>query len=402
MIRRPKRPLVWVFGALIVMALAFALRPASVPVDLAVVERGPLRVTIDEEGETRVRDRFVVSAPVAGRVLRIDLEPGDAVTAGKTALASFQPGLPALLDARTRAEAEGRVNVARAALEEARAARDRAQTERDFAESDLKRQRELDRAGLVSAEKLEAAIADARAKADALRLADSAIRTAQRGLEVAQAALVVAGGASTSSPILIRAPVTGVVLKRLRESESVVPAGEPLLEIGDPKNLEVVSDLLSTDAVRISTSNLVLIEGWGGEKTLKGKVRRIEPSGFTKISALGVEEQRVNVVIDFDDAAVGENTLGDGFRVEVRIVVWEKENVLKVPISGLFRLGEDWAIYVVADGRAARRTLTIGQRNSLEAEVLSGLQPGDVVIVHPSDAVENGVRVAPAVVSDCR
>jgi HlyD family secretion protein len=387
--------LVWVFGALIVIALAFALRPGSVPVDLAVVERGLLRVTIDEEGETRVRDRFVVSAPVAGRVLRIDLEPGDAVSAGKTVLASFQPGLPALLDARTRAEAEGRVNVARAALEEARAARDRAQTERDFAESDLKRQRELDRAGLVSAEKLEAAIADARAKADALRVAESAIRTAQRGLEVAQAALVVAGGASTSSPILIRAPVTGVVLKRLRESESVVPAGEPLLEIGDPKNLEVVSDLLSTDAVRISTSNSVLIEGWGGEKTLKGKVRRIEPSGFTKISALGVEEQRVNVVIDFDDAAVGENTLGDGFRVEVRIVVWEKENVLKVPISGLFRLGENWAVYLVADGRAARRTLTLGQRNSLEAEVLSGLQPGDVVIVHPSDAVEEGVRVAP-------
>jgi HlyD family secretion protein len=387
--------LVWVFGALIVIALAFALRPGSVPVDLAVVERGLLRVTIDEEGETRVRDRFVVSAPVAGRVLRIDLEPGDAVTAGKTVLASFQPGLPALLDARTRAEAEGRVNVARAALEEARAARDRAQTDRDFAESDLKRQRELDRAGLVSAEKLESAVADARAKADALRLAESAIRTAQRGLEVAQAALVVAGGASKSSPILIRAPVTGVVLKRLRESESVVPAGEPLLEIGDPKNLEVVSDLLSTDAVRISTGNSVLIEGWGGEKTLKGKVRRIEPSGFTKISALGVEEQRVNVVIDFDDVAVGENTLGDGFRVEVRIVVWEKENVLKVPISGLFRLGENWAIYVVADGKAARRTLTIGQRNSLEAEVLSGLQPGDVVIVHPSDAVEEGVRVAP-------
>jgi HlyD family secretion protein len=387
--------LVWVFGALIVIALAFALRPGSVPVDLAVVERGLLRVTIDEEGETRVRDRFVVSAPVAGRVLRIDLEPGDAVTAGKTVLASFQPGLPALLDARTRAEAEGRVNVARAALEEARAARDRAQTERDFAESDLKRQRELDRAGLVSAEKLEAAVADARAKADALRVAESAIRTAQRGLEVAQAALVVAGSASTGSPILIRAPVTGVVLKRLRESESVVPAGEPLLEIGDPKNLEVVSDLLSTDAVRISTGNSVLIEGWGGEKTLKGKVRRIEPSGFTKISALGVEEQRVNVVVDFDDVAVGGNTLGDGFRVEVRIIVWEKQNVLKVPISGLFRLGEEWAVYVVTDGRAARHTLTIGQRNSLEAEVLSGLQPGDVVIVHPSDAVQEGVRVAP-------
>lgn len=395
MIRRPKRPLVWGFTALIVLALVFAFWPEPVPADFASVERGLLRVTIDEEGETRVRDRFVVSAPVAGQVLRIDLEPGDTVVARKTVLATFQPGLPALLDARTRAEAEGRVNVARAALEEARAARDRAQTDRDFAESDLKRQRELDRAGLVSAEKLEAAVAEARAKADALRVAESAIRTAQRGLEVAQAALVVAGGASTASPMLIRAPVTGVVLRRLRESESVVPAGERLLEIGDPNNLEVVSDLLSTDAVRISTGSLVLIEGWGGEKTLKGKVRRIEPAGFTKISALGVEEQRVNVVIDFDDAAAGKNVLGDGFRVEVRIVVWEKENVLKVPISALFRVGEEWAVYVVGNGRAARRTLTIGQRNSLEAEVLSGLQQADVVIVHPSDAVQDGVRVSP-------
>jgi HlyD family secretion protein len=194
--------------------------------------------------------------------------------------------------------------------------------------------------------------------------------------------------------MLIRAPVTGVVLRRLRESESVVPAGEPLLEIGDPKNLEIVSDLLSTDAVRISAGSLVLIEGWGGEKTLKGKVRRIEPAGFTKISALGVEEQRVNVVIDFDDAAAGQNVLGDGFRVEVRIVVWEKENVLKVPISALFRVGGEWAVYMVGNGRAARRTLTIGQRNSLEAEVLSGLQQADVVIVHPSDAVQEGVRVS--------
>ena len=394
MIRRPKRPLVWGFAALIVLALVFAFWPEPVPADFASVEQGLLRVTIDEEGETRVRDRFVVSAPVAGQVLRIDLEPGDTVVARKTVLATFQPGLPGLLDARTRAEAEGRVNVARAALEEAQAARDRAQTERDFAESDLKRQRELDRAELVSAEKLEAAVAEARAKADALRVAESAIRTAQRGLEVAQAALVVSGGASTSSPILIRAPVTGVVLRRLRESESVVPAGEPLLEIGDPKNLEVVSDLLSTDAVRISTGSLVLIEGWGGEKTLKGKVRRIEPAGFTKISALGVEEQRVNVVIDFDDATAGQNVLGDGFRVEVRIVVWEKENVLKVPISALFREGEEWAVYVVGNGRAARRTLTIGQRNSLEAEVLSGLQQADVVIVHSSDAVQDGVRVS--------
>jgi HlyD family secretion protein len=394
MTRRPKKLLVWVVGALIVLGLGFALRPGSVPADFAAVERGSLRVTIDEEGETRVRDRFVVSAPVSGRVLRINLEPGDQVMTGKTIVATFQPGLPVLLDARARAEAEGRVNVARAGLDQARTAMNKAQAERNYAESNLKRQRELDESGLVSVEKLEAAEAEARARADALRLAESGVRTAQRELEVAQAALVPAGSSSTSPPIVIRAPVTGVVLKRLRESEAVVPAGEPLLEIGDPGNLEIVSDLLSTDAVKISVGNAVLIDGWGGD-TLEGRVRRIEPSGFTKVSALGVEEQRVNVIVDFDKPTVTGNGLGDGYRVEVRIVISAAENVLKVPISALFRVGDEWALYEVEDGRAVRRTVTIGQRNNLEAEVLSGIQDGKTIVVHPSDAIADGVRVAP-------
>jgi HlyD family secretion protein len=285
--------------------------------------------------------------------------------------------------------------VARATLEQARAARDKAQTERQFADSDLKRQRELDQAGLVSAEKLETAIAEAQTKADALRAAESAVRRAQRELELAQATLVSAGGTTRSQPIVMRAPVTGMVLKRLRESEAVVPAGEPLVEIGDPKNLEIVSDLLSTDAVRVSAGSTVLIDGWGGAETLEGRVRRIEPSGFTKISALGVEEQRVNVIIDFDHPAVDRKGLGDGYRVEVRIVVWAKENVVKVPISGLFREGEHWAAYAVKDNRAVRQAVTIGQRNSLEAEVLSGVTEGQQIIVHPSDSVDDGVRVRP-------
>jgi HlyD family secretion protein len=270
----------------------------------------------------------------------------------------------------------------------------KAQAERNYAESNLKRQRELDESGLVSVEKLEAAEAEARARADALRLAESGVRTAQRELEVAQAALVPAGSSSTSPPIVIRAPVTGVVLKRLRESEAVVPAGEPLLEIGDPGNLEIVSDLLSTDAVKISVGNAVLIDGWGGD-TLEGRVRRIEPSGFTKVSALGVEEQRVNVIVNFDKPTVTGNGLGDGYRVEVRIVISATENVLKVPISALFRVGDEWALYEVEDGRAVRRTVTIGQRNNLEAEVLSGIQDGKTIVVHPSDAIADGVRVAP-------
>jgi len=393
-----KRLVLWSIGILVVLVIGLAFRPKPLAADFAVVEYGSLRVTIDEEGETRVRDRFVVSAPLAGRVLRIELEPGDVVRAGETVLATFQPSDPILLDARTRAEAEARVGAAEAALGLARAERDRAEAELRFARSDVKRYRSLAAEEIVSRERAETAELAAQTREEALEAAEFAVRSAEQELAAARASLLETtmeetGRNDSGRVITLRSPVDGLVLRRLRESEAVVPAGEALLEIADPAELEIVSDLLSTDAVRIRRGNPVLIEQWGGERPLRGVVRRVEPSGFTKISALGVEEQRVNVVIDFEDPREAWEALGDGYRVEVRVVVWERDEVLKVPTSSLFRDGDGWAVFAVEEGRAVLRPLEIGQRNALEAEVLSGLGEGDQVIVHPSDSVADGVAV---------
>ncbi len=389
-----RRLLIWGGTIVILIAIGVSLAPKPLPADFDRVTRGLLRVTIDEEGETRVRDRYVVSAPLAGRVLRIELEPGDPVIGGDTVLATFQPTDPVLLDARSRAEAEARAKAAEAALGRADADRDRALAELKKAESDLARVRKLAADKIVSTERLEAAELDHDTRQKAVRAAEFAVRTSAYDLEVARAALVEPGGASASrQPILLRSPIDGVVLKRLRESESVVPAGEPLLEVGDPADLEIVSDLLSTDAVKVRAGQKVLIEQWGGDAPLSGVVRRVEPSGFMKISALGVEEQRVNVVVDFADPRDAWQSLGDGFRVEVRIVTWEEDDVLIVPTSSLFRHQDGWAVFAVEEGHAALRPVEIGQRNGLAAQVLGGLEDGQQVIVHPSDSIEDGVAV---------
>ena len=389
----------WGSAVAVAAAIGMMMRPSPVEVDVATVGRGPLQVTIDEEGETRVRDRFVVSAPLAGRVLRIELEPGDPVIAEETVLASFQPGDPTLLDARTRAEAEARVRATRAALGRAQADRERAEVETEFAQSELDRHRQLAADGIVSAEQLDAAEHATRTGAEALRAAEFALRTAEYQLEIAQASLFQVQTDGTGSalngngPIVLRSPIDGVVLRRVRESEAIVPAGEPLLELADPANLEIVSDLLSVDAVKIDGGDDVLIEQWGGDRVLRGRVRLVEPSGFMKISALGVEEQRVNIIVDFVDVREAWKALGDGYRVEVRVVVWEADDVLRAPTSSLFRVGDDWAVYGIEEDRAVRRMVEIGQRNRLTAEVVSGLSEGDEVIVHPSDAVIDGVAI---------
>ena len=391
---RTRRFIVWGGTAAILVLIGWSLIPDPLPADFATVERGRLRVTIDEEGETRVRDRFVVSAPLAGRVLRIELEPGDPVIAGDTVLATFQPSDPVLLDARSRAEAEARVKAADAALGSAGADLDRARAELKKAEADLERARRLAGEEIVSAEQLEAAELDYDTRLKAVRAAEFAMRTSAYDLEVARASLVEPGaGDGSREPILIRSPVNGTVLRRLRESEAVVPAGEPLLEVGDPADLEIVSDLLSTDAVKVRRGQKVLIEQWGGERPLHGVVRRVEPSGFMKVSALGVEEQRVNVIVDFEDPREAWQTLGDGFRVEVRIVTWEQDDVLTVPTSSLFRQGEGWAVYAVEDGKAVLTPVEVGRRNGLAAQVQDGLDEGRQVIVHPSDAIADGVKV---------
>ena len=396
---RPTRILVWLVVVAGVVAGGVALRPRPVQVDMETVARGSLRVTLDEEGETRVRDRFLVSAPVAGRVLRIEHEPGDEVVANRSALATFLPSAPTFLDARSRAEAEARVKAAEAALERTRVEQARAAAEQEFAQSELERYVELDEADLIAKDQLESAELRAETSIEARRSSVFAVRTSEFELEVARASLLQAtgnpGGRDTGdAAITLRSPIDGVVLQRLRESEAIVPAGEPLLEVADPTRLEIVSDMLSTDAVRITPDDAVLIEQWGGGYALAGRVRRVEPYGFTKVSALGVEEQRVNVIIDFEDVREAWEALGDGYRVEVRVVIWESDDVLKVPTSSLFRTGDAWAVFAVDQGLASLRAVTVGQRNSLEAEILDGLQAEDRVIAYPSDQIVDGVAVA--------
>ncbi len=391
-----RNPKVLAGVVLVLVLLAIGLWPKAVPADLAAVERGALRVTIDEEGETRVHDRFVIASPVAGRLLRVDLEPGDRVERASTVLATLKPGAPTPLDARARAEAEARVRAARAALGQARAQQESALAALSLARSEHGRSQELARERIVSAELLEQSQATLRTREEAARAAQYATARAEHELEMAKASLLQAsGGDDAGEPMTILSPIDGVVLKRLRWSEAVVPAGEPLLELGDPENLEIVSDMLSTDAVRIHDGDPVLVEQWGGDEVLSGKVRRVEPSGFTKISALGVEEQRVNVVIDLEDPAGAWKRLGDGYRVEVRVVVWEGQDVVKLPTGSLFRHQQGWAAFAVEGGRARLREIEIGRRNGLEAQVLAGLEPGQQVVVHPSDTLQDGSRVTP-------
>jgi HlyD family secretion protein len=376
---------------LVIAIVAVAVWPASMEVDVARAEQGPMQVTIDEDGETRVRHRFVVSAPVAGRVQRIELEPGDPVVRGKTILARLLPAESPLLDARSRSELTASVEAARAAVGQAQAERNRAAEALARARSTLTLQRELMKAGAISSDDLEAAETAVRTAEESQRASEFTATRAEYELQLARARLQAPQASGRSVEIV--APVDGVILKRLRESESVVPVGEPLLEIGDPKRIEIVADLLSTDAVRVSPGTPVLIDQWGGEHPLHGRVRRVEPSGFMKVSALGVEEQRVNVIIELEDPASAARKLGDGYRVEVRVVVWREDAVLKVPTGTLFRRGEDWAVFVIEEGRARLRMVKLGQRNQTEGQITSGLSEGQTVVLHPPDTLTDGMRV---------
>lgn len=383
--------------ALVVIVLAailvWAFSPAPVPADFAAAQKGVLEITVEDEGRTRVRDRYVVSAPVPGRMQRIELEPGDPVVGSKTVVARFAPTDPALLDVRTRAELEARARAAESAIGAARAERERLQSELTFAQSELKRARELLAAGAISLRELEDVERRVTTLQRAIESADFNVRTAGHQLEVTRASLRQTRAGSVST-IPLYSPVSGVVLRLLQESARVVPTGEPLMEVGNLGDLEIVADFLSSAAVNVKAGQPVLIDQWGGDKPLRGRVRRVEPSGFTKISALGVEEQRVNVLIDFDEPREIRERLGDGYRVEARIIIWSKDNVLKVPTSSLFREGTDWAVYKVVDSAAQLQIVEVGQRGGLEAEVLSGLAEGDQVVVYPSDAIRPGVKLA--------
>jgi len=351
---------------------------------------------VEEEGKTRVRERYTVSAPVAGYVRRIGLDAGDAVKAGQM-LAVIEPARAVALDPRTRAQAQAQASAARAALavaeENARAAAAAAQ----LARQERVRAESLRQSNFVSAQALDVAItAEARARA-ADQGAQHAVRVARFDLETALAAVAGTGRLKNGGAdvVQVRAPADAHVLRLLQKSEGAVAAGQPLLEIGDPASLEVEVEVLSTHAVKIAPGSKVILDRWGGERPLEGRVRVVEPSGFTKISALGVEEQRVRVIVDFSSPREAWARLGDGYRVEARFVLWEGKDVLQLPTSALFRQGEGWAAFVI-DGRRARLVpVGIGQRAGLATEVAAGLKAGDRVVAHPDETIKDGVRVRP-------
>jgi len=402
-----KRIVLWgSVGLLLVAGLVWAFLPRPVPVDLAVASRGRLTVTIDEEGVTRVRDVYVLSAPVTGRTRRIDLEVGDRVVAGETVAAAIEPIDPELLDVRTEREARAAVQAAEAARERAAAELERAEAELAYARADLRRQQRLMDEGVTSERELDTAQRQYRTARAAVGTARAALQEAAFELDRARARLAPPGetgaadesvppgvGGSDSASIPVRPSVTGRVLRVLHESAGVVQAGTPLLEIGDPAELEIVVDLLSADAVKVAAGDPVIVEEWGGEGTLRGRVRRVEPYGFTEISALGIEEQRVNVVVDLVDPREEWQRLGHGYRVEARIVVWERDDVLKIPLSALFRRGDAWAVFAVEEGLARLRPVERGRHTGLEVEIRSGLGEGDLVVRYPSNQVSDGVRV---------
>jgi HlyD family secretion protein len=393
-----KRIVIWAAVAgIIVIALAFSFMPRAVMVDLVDVQPGRLVVTLDEEGETRVHDVYTLSAPVSGRVQRINWLVGDPVTANETVLAQIEPGDPSFLDPRSEAQARAAIQAAEAARDLAAAAVKDAQAQYEFARAEYARMQELVKEGSVSKRDLDSAERDYKARHAGLDTSRAALQVRNYELEVARAQLVspleTQGPKEVCDCIPITAPVSGRILQITDRSERVVREGDVLMKIGDPKDLEIVVDYLSMDAVKIEAGQRVIIDNWGGAQPLEGRVRLVEPFGFLKISALGIEEQRVNVIVDFVGKE-GWERLGHGYQVETRVVLWDSDDVLAVPLTALFRDGEQWAMFVEEGGRAVLRHVEVGQKNGVFAEIRKGIEAGETVVLHPSDRVSDGVRIA--------
>ena len=377
-----------ILSAIVIGLIALMLRPSPLAVDAARVASGPLRVVIEEDGEARAHDRYVIAAPVAGRLERIELHDGEPVARNQVVTRIDPPPL----DPRQRQEATARVDAAEARHRQAMEEVERARAHHQLALRELDRAERLAQDGTISAQ-----LADQRrsAAAEAGRELSAAQFQAQASAEdvkVAQAALLAVNGSADAggAPVSVRSPVAGKVLRIIEKSERVVSQGTPLLSIGDPSRLEVVIDILSSDAVKVTPGTTVLLTGWGGPQPLRAAVRTVEPYAFTKTSALGVEEQRVNIVADFVDPP---GPLGDGYRVEAQIVLWERAGVLKVPVGALFRQGDRWAVFQIGGDRAHLRQIEVGQIGSEEAEVLGGLAESDEVISHPPNELKHGDRI---------
>lgn len=401
-----KKRAAWSMAAIVVAGgLAWLAWPSPIPVDLAAVSRGPMEVTIDDEAKTRVRHIYTVSAPVAGKVLRISspqgrhdtsVHVGNPVKAAETVVAVMQPAVPSFLDVRSREEMQAMLTAAEAAVALSEAEVRRIEAALEFSRGELRRAEALARTSAIPARSLEkarldvqtneAALASAKAQTDVRRSERASIAARLKSPSLA---------VSETSPdccIQLRSPVTGVVLKIIQDSEAVVQVGAPLVDVGDPLDLEIVADLLSTDAVQIKEGAAVRIDGWGGPP-IQGKVARVDPAGFLKVSALGVKEQRVRTTIDFTSPSEVWSRLGHDYRVIVHVMIWSADDVLNVPVAALFRQGDTWAVYTVKNGRAQATSITVGRRNNRNAEVLSGLAAGDQVVLHPSDRIRNGAAV---------
>lgn len=390
-------------GIALLVLFALALRPQPVLVDLGTVDSGVLAVTVNEEARTRVQNPYVVSAPVTGRLLRVEIDAGDAVTAGETVVARLLPTPPSVLDARTREQAQAAVSAAEAALAVAQADRKKTDADLDLANEQVRRIRALRAKNAISKAALDQAEREARAAAAATDVANAAIAMRVAELQSARAQLISFAQAESgvSSPtasdrvIEVVAPVSGQVLRVIQESETTLTAGAPILEVGDvASDLEIVAELLSSDAVRVSVGDGVSISDWGGEQHLEGRVARIEPWGFTKFSALGVEEQRVNTIIRFTGDQASRQGLGHGYRVEVSITVWAGDDILQIPTSALYRAGPDLAVFRVIDGQAQSTLVELGRNNGERVQITGGLTAGDTVVLYPSDELTDGSPLA--------
>jgi len=389
---------------LLAAAMAWAFWPRALLVDTGKVKIEPMTITIDEEGKTRVRNAYIVSTPVSGRLLRIEVTSGDQVEGGKTIIARMLPSNPAALDVRTREQARAIVAAAEAAVRVAQADLNKSKADAELANLDVERKRKLGKSGIISQAAVERAESAWRAADASLDQAKAGISMRQADLANARSRLINFTNQSTLSQnqniaqndaIPVTAPISGRILRILQESETTLPAGKPILEIGDISNdLEIVAELLSSDAVKVSVGNRVIIRNWGGVKDLNGIVERVDPWGFTKFSALGVEEQRVHTIIRFDDSPQLRISLGHGFRVETQIVIWENSAALVVPSSALFRNNGSWVVFAIQNGTATLRKVEIDHNNGVQAQVLSGLSAGDEVILFPSSGLDEGTRVA--------
>lgn len=383
-------------GALVLLLLVLAFRPQPVAVDTGETWRGAMRVTVRDEGRTRVRDEYVVYAPLSGQLQRVPFKPGAAVQAGQV-VARIHPGDPAFLDARARAEAQAAVRAAEAALSGARAELERADAQARFARTELERVVSLRERNLTSAESLDQAGLSLRVAEAAKTTAADSVRMREAELDAARVRLTrPAGAESDGEPVEVLTPVSGRVLRVARESAGVIAAGEEILSIGDPGDLEVIVEMLTTDAVQVEPGADVIIEDWSRTREpLAGRVRLVEPYGFRKISALGVEEQRVNVIVDFAGPREEWAVLGHGYRVEAAVVTWRADDVVQAPVAALFRVEDRWALFRVDSGRAALTPVEVGRDNGESAQILSGIDAGQPVILYPGEEIEDGMRVEP-------